>query len=147
MKFLCLNYKKYTMYHTQGEKDMEPTIVDMLLSDIIDFFANKNYNQNAVDVLMKIVADVLNIDLNIYQNNRGQIQILNFAGDNSMCTVNVKFTHNNLNTAINHYNAITLICKSKRAKENTEVRSVPTFKKPFIKTNICQKRNHHVNNS
>ena len=69
MKFLCLNYEKYTMYHTQGEKDMEPTIADTLLSDIIDFFANQNYNQNAVDVLMKIVADVLNIDLNIYQNN------------------------------------------------------------------------------
>ena len=119
---------------------MEPTIADMLLSDIIDFFANKNYNQNTIDVLMKIVADVLNIDLNIYQNNQGQIQILNFAGDNSMCTVNVKFTHNNLNTTINHYNAITLICKLKGAKENTEVRSVPTFKKPFIKTDICTKK-------
>ena len=89
---------------------------------------------------MKIVADVLNIDLNIYQNNRGQIQILNFAGDNSMRTVNVKFTHNNSNTAVNHYDAITLICKSKWAKENTEVISVPTFKKPFIKTNICKKK-------
>ena len=72
MKFFCLNYKNYTMYHTQ-EKDMEPTIAHTLLSDIIDFFANKNYNQNAVDVLIKIVADVLNIDLNIYQNNQGQI--------------------------------------------------------------------------
>ena len=139
LKFLCLNYEKYMMYHTQGEKNMEPTIADMLLSDIIDFFANKYYNQNAVDVLMKIVADVLNIDLNIYQNNQGQIQNLNFAGDNSTHTVNVKFTHDNSNTAVNHYDAITLICKSKWAKENTEVRSVPTFKKPFIKTEICQK--------
>ena len=119
---------------------MEPTIVDMLLSDIIDFFTNKNYNQNAVDVLMKIVADDLNIDLNIYQNNRGQIQILNFAGDNSTHTVNVKFTHNYSNTAINHYDAITLICKLKWAKENTEGRSVPTFKKPVIKTDICKKK-------
>ena len=139
MKFLCLNYEKYTMYHTQGEKDMEPTIVDTLLSDIIDFFANKNYNQNAIDVVMKIVADVLNIDLNIYQNNRGQIQVLNFAGDNSMRTVNVKFTHDNSNTVINHYDAITLISKSNLTKENTEGRSVPTFKKPFIKTKIGQK--------
>ena len=65
MKFLCLNYEKYTMYHTQGEKDMEPTIADTLLADIIDFFVNKNYNHNSIDVLMKIVADVLNIDLNI----------------------------------------------------------------------------------
>ena len=52
----------------------------------------------------------------------------------------MKFTHDNSNTAINHYDAITLICKSKQAKENTEVRSVPTFKKPFIKTEICQKK-------
>ena len=95
------------MYHTQGEKDMEPSMPDTLLLDIIDFFTNKNYNQNTIDVLMKIVADVLNIDLNIYQNNRGQIQVLNFAGDNSTCTVNVKFTHDNSITVVNHYNAIT----------------------------------------
>ena len=139
MKFLCLNYEKYTIYHTQGEKDMEPTKADTLLSDIIDFFTNKNYNHSAIDVLMKIVADVLNIDLNIYQNNGGQIQVLNFAGDNSTHTVNVKFTHDNSNTVINHYNAITLISKSNCTKENAEGSSVPTFKKPFIKTKICQK--------
>ena len=138
MKFLCLNYKKYTMYHTQGEKDMKPTIADTLLSDIINFFANKNYNQNTVDVLMQIVADVLNIDLNIYQNNRSQIQVLNFAGDNSTHTVNVKFTQDNLNTVWNHYNAITLISKSNNTKEKTEGRNVLTFKKPFIKNEIGQ---------
>ena len=71
MKFLCLNYENYTMYHAQGEKDIELTIADTLLADIIDFFADKkNYNQNAVDVLMKIVADVLKIELNIYQNKK-----------------------------------------------------------------------------
>ena len=75
MKYLCLNYEKYTIYHAQGKEDKEPTIADTLLADIIDFFADKHYNQNAVDVLMKIVADVLDLDLNIYQNNGGQIQI------------------------------------------------------------------------
>ena len=56
-----------------------------------------------------------------------------------MRTVNVKFTHDNSNTVENHYDAITLISKSNCAKENTEGRSVLTFKKPFIKTEIGQK--------
>ena len=51
----------------------------------------------------------------------------------------MKFTHDNSKTVVNHYNAITLISKSNHAKENTEGRSVSTFKKPFIKTEICQK--------
>ena len=63
MKYLCLNYENYTKYHAQGKEDHEPTIADTLLADIIDFFADKHYNQNAVDVLMKIVADVLELDL------------------------------------------------------------------------------------
>ena len=95
MKFLCLNYEKYTNYHSQGKEDKEPTIADTLLADIIDFFADKHYNENAVDVLMNIVADVLDLDLNIYQNNGGQIQVINFSVDNPKHTVNVKFSHDN----------------------------------------------------
>ena len=37
MKYVCLNYDRYTKYHAQGEKDLEPTIADMLIADMIIF--------------------------------------------------------------------------------------------------------------
>ena len=137
MKFLCLNYENYTLYHAQEKEDREPTIADTLLADIIDFFADKAYNQNAADVLMKIVADVMDLDLNIYQNNGGQIQVINFSADNPKRTVNVKFTHDNANTAGNHYDAITILSKSKKNKERSgEKRNIPTFKKQSVKREV-----------
>ena len=137
MKYLCLNYENYTKYHAQGKEDHEPTIADTLLADIIDFFADKHYNQNAVDVLMKIVVDVLELDLNIYQNNGGQIQVINFSVDNPKRTVNVKFTHDNANTVGNHYNAITLLSKSDKKKQRSaQKQSIPTFKKPCVKKEV-----------
>ena len=107
------------MYHSQGEQDIEPTIANTLLADIIDFFTDKNYNQNAVDVLMKFLADVPELNLNIYQNNGGQIWILNFSADNHTHTENVKFSHDNLNTAGNHYDTITLLSKSKKTEDKS----------------------------
>ena len=69
-------------------------------------------------------------------NNCCQIQVLNFSANNYTCNVNVKFSHDNLNTVGNHYDAITLISKSRKTKDKTEGRSVPTFKKPIIKTKM-----------
>ena len=75
--------------------------------------------------------------MKVYQNNCGQIQFLNFYTDDNTCTVNFKFSQDNLNTVGNHHDAITLISKSKKSKDKADgKRSVPTFKKPFIKTKV-----------
>ena len=86
---------------------MEPTLADTLIADVIDFFSSLNFNMNVVDLLSQITADVMHLDIIIYQNNNGQIQIYHFTGDdNPTWTVRLKFTHNNLHPQGNHYEAI-----------------------------------------
>ena len=51
MKYLCSNFEKYTKYHCQRKEDMEPTLADTLIANVIDFFASRNFNMNVVDLL------------------------------------------------------------------------------------------------
>ena len=107
MKYLCSNFDKYTKYHCQRKEDMEPTLADMLIADVIDFFSSCNFNMNVVDLLSQITADVMHLDIIIYQNNDGQIQLYHFTGDdNPTQTVRLKFTHDNLHPQGNHYEVI-----------------------------------------
>ena len=50
----------------------------MLLNEAMDFFNSRNYNNYVVDLLVTITADALGLDLYIYQNNRGKIQVLKY---------------------------------------------------------------------
>ena len=106
MKFLCENFEKYTAYHQQKS---ELTAGDTLISDVIEFFSSRNYNTNNIDLLMQITTDCLDLDLNIFQNNSGQIQVYNFTSANAYYTVNLKFSHNVKHPQGNHYDAITKI--------------------------------------
>ena len=106
MKFLCDNFKKYTAFHQQKS---ELTTGDTLISDVIEFFSSWNYNTNIMDLLMQITTDCLDLDLNIFQNNAGQIQVYNFTSSKACYTVNLKFTHNVRHPQGNHYDAITKI--------------------------------------
>ena len=107
MKYLCENSEKYTTFHIPGH---EPTVNDTLVADVIDFFASRNYNTNIVDLLMRITADALHLDLEIYQENMGKIQLVNFRSEASATkSVKVKFTHNNIHSSGNHYDAITVV--------------------------------------
>ena len=107
MKYLCSNFEKYTKYHCQGKEDIEPTIADTLIADVIDFFSSRNFDMNVVDLLSQITADVMELELYIYQNNNGQIQVIHFTRcDNVTRIVRLKFTHDNLHPQGNHYEAI-----------------------------------------
>ena len=107
MKYLCSNFDKYTKYHCQRKEDMEPTLADTLIADVIDFFSSHNFNMNVVDLLSQITADVMHLDIIIYQNNNGQIQLYHFTGDDNLTwTVRLKFTNDNLHPQGNHYEAI-----------------------------------------
>ena len=106
MKFLCENFERYTAYHQQKS---ELTAGDTLISDVIEFFSSCNYNTNIMDLLMQITTDCLDLDLNIFQNNMGQIQVYNFTTSKACYTVNLKFTHDLKHQQGNHYDAITKI--------------------------------------
>ena len=56
---------------------------------------------------MQITADALELDLHIYQNNVGHVQVFNFTSQNPKKVVHVKFTHDDKYPMGNHYDAIT----------------------------------------
>ena len=56
---------------------------------------------------MQITTDALDLDLHIYQNNAGRVQVLNFISQNPKKVVHVKFTHDDQYPLGNHYDAIT----------------------------------------
>ena len=59
-----------------------------------------------MDLLVSITADALGIELNIYQDNCGKIQVLKHSGGPISKAVYLKFTHDDLNTIGNHYDSI-----------------------------------------
>ena len=50
--------------------------------------------KDIVDILVTITADALGLDLYIYQNNQGKIQVLKYSGGPISKAIYLKFTHN-----------------------------------------------------
>ena len=128
MKYLCSNFEKYMKYHYQRKEDMEPTLADTLIADVIDFFSSQNFNMNVVDLLSQITADVMHLDIIIYQNNNGQIQLVT-GDDNPMRTIRLKFTHDNLHPQGNHYEAI-VMKKKKSVQQIVKEKKEAFFRGP-----------------
>ena len=105
MRYLVENFTQYTAYHQQKSEASSPG--DTLIADVIDFFASHKYNTDIIDLLMQITTDALDLDLHIYQNNAGRVQVFNFVSQNPKKVVHVKFTHDGQYPLGNHYNAIT----------------------------------------
>ena len=91
IRYLVQNFTRYTSYHHQKSEAYSPG--DTLIADVIDFFASRKYNTDIVDLLMQITTDALDLDLHIYQNNAGRVQVFNFISQNPKKVVHVKFTH------------------------------------------------------
>ena len=83
MKYLCSNFEKYMKYHCQRKENMEPTLADTCIADVIDFFSSCHFNMNVVDLLSQIMADVMYLNMFSYQSNNGQIQVYHLTGDDN----------------------------------------------------------------
>ena len=102
------NYQDYVHFHVVPDMSSHDGVTksDLLLNDAVDFFQNRNYNKGIADLLVTITANVLGLDLYIYQNNQGKIQVLKYSGGPISKPIYLKFTHNDLNPVENHYGAI-----------------------------------------
>ena len=61
--------------------------------------------ENVVDLLIQVAADALGLDIYIYQKNDENVQVLKYSGGPLCKPVHV-FTHNNIHSQGNHYDAI-----------------------------------------
>ena len=72
------------------------------MEEIIGFFNKGNFNTNVVDLLIQICVDALSLEIFIFQNNDGSIQILHIPGGPFVKKIYLKFTKDNKYTAGNH---------------------------------------------
>ena len=116
---LCLNHRNYTGFH-HSEKPQYAA--DKLVADALDFFHTGHFNSDVVDLLMQITCDALKLHLFIYQQHDNHVQVLKFTGNDSLNltlihpwerVVCVRFTHNNIHSGGNHYDAITTLNRTK----------------------------------
>ena len=134
---LCLNHRNYSAFHNT---EKPAYAADKLVSNALDFFRSGNFNVNVVDLLMQITCDALKLHLFIYQHHEEHIQVLSFRQQNpehsrhiaaSERVVPVRFTHDNLNTGRNHYDAIMCIHPSEPDFNNANL-SAPNLTPPEI---------------
>ena len=102
---LCMNSNKYLDLHPTPKTEIPPA--DQLLSDTLDFFRTGKFNQDIVDLLMQMTVDALHLNLFIYQHSgESSIQVLNFQQPKLDWIVCLKYSHNNIHSGGNHYDAI-----------------------------------------
>ena len=84
-----------------------------LATEAANFFEDKNFNRDLVDILVLAVADALNLRIKIIRESPcGHIQVLIMEGQNPQFLIHLMFWSyvppNNLNyVGANHYDAIT----------------------------------------
>ena len=100
---LCCNTEKYLTFDMNISWDVLITSSDLLLEEIIGFFDKGNFNTNVADFLVQICADALSLEIFIFKNSDGSIQILHIPGSPFVKKIYLKFTHDNKYTAGNHY--------------------------------------------
>ena len=80
LDYLLHNYEKYVdFFSCQFNPWQLPVLMsDALLSQLVQFFNDGSFNRNVVDLLVQIASDALNVNIFIFQNNNGEIQVLNY---------------------------------------------------------------------
>ena len=87
---------------------------DALLSEMVQFFNDGLFNRNVVDLLVQIAADALNLNIFIFQNNSGEIELLNYRSSYFGKRVYMKYTHDNRYAVGNHYEPLIKVKKLRR---------------------------------
>ena len=78
-----------------------------LFQDMLEFFSSKNYQQNVVDILVRIAADALYIKIHIYQMSAMETQIFTPSVARPK-TRNLQFLRNPQYEMMNHYNPLVM---------------------------------------
>ena len=101
------NHKKIVHFHScMLHEDQLVCDADLLIAEGMDFFQNRNYMENVVDLFIQVSADALGLDIYIYQKNDEKVQVQKYSGSPLCKPVHVKFTHNNIHSQGNHYDVI-----------------------------------------
>ena len=93
------NVDYYQQFHTGN-----------VLKDVKRYFKLGTYCNSVVDIIVIAAARALNMNLKIYQRGTsGNIQIQEHITNTTGKEIHLKFTHDNSNVAMNHYDCILLL--------------------------------------
>ena len=76
------------------------------VSKIFDSFQSGQFVKDVVDIVIQVVVDALGLNVLIYQDNRGLIEVLKICGGARCKDLCVKFTHDNKHSIGNHYDTL-----------------------------------------
>ena len=100
------HHDKYVNFHVFKKLKEGMSPADLLVGEAMDFFNNRDFTVDVVDLLIKVACDALFLDLFIYQRHEGYVQRVKTSGGQACREIHVKFTHNNISSLGNHYDAI-----------------------------------------
>ena len=104
----CEFHEKYIEFHTSSEKKVPECMstADNFITEILNFFRSGQFLGDVVDIVIQVVADALGLNIFIYQDNNGYLEVLKVCGGALSKDLCVKFTHDNRHSIGNHYKPI-----------------------------------------
>ena len=79
---------------------------DNFVMEILDFFRSGQFLRDVVDIVIQVVVDALGLNIFIYQDNNGYLEVLKVCGGALSKDLCVKFTHDNRHSIGDHYEPI-----------------------------------------
>ena len=116
LDYLLHNYEKYVDFFSCQFNPSQPQVSmsDALLSELVQFSDDGLFNRNVVDLLVQIASDALNVNIFIFQNNNGEIQVLNYRSGEFGKKIYMKYSHDNRYSGGNHYEPLVKMKKLNR---------------------------------
>ena len=104
----CEFHEKYIEFHTSSEKKVPEymSTADNFITEILNFFRSGQFLGDEVDIVIQVVADASSLNIFIYQDNNGYLEVLKVCGGALSKDLCVKFTHDNRHSIGNHYEPI-----------------------------------------
>ena len=78
----CEFHDKYLEFHTSTQNTVPQYIstVDNFVTEILNFFQSGQFVRDVVDIIIQVVADALGLNVFIYQDNDGCLEVLKIYG-------------------------------------------------------------------
>ena len=79
---------------------------DNFVTEILDFLRSSQFLRDVVDIVIQVVADACGLNIFIYQDNNGYLEVLKVCGGALSKDLCVKFMHDNRHSLGSHYEPI-----------------------------------------
>ena len=129
--YLIENSDKYTEWHGQS--------ADKLVYESTEFFNDRNFNEDVVDIIVQATGDALNVKLKVFRRSpAGNIQLSEVGDLTSQRVLHLKLScseKSQLNpeyTGDNHYDALTVLYKNINTKLEPESNKDKDTEEPFV---------------